>query len=100
GMVCYMPTRYSKCAHWCGAKVYFTTGPTPNFGLVKPGPGQANFVFRGDEVLLEAWRNWFNLAWNESNRLAEKVSRIYEKGMQVNFDKFSRIQPLDAPIRA
>ncbi|MDD3893609.1 MAG: hypothetical protein PHU36_01105 [Syntrophomonadaceae bacterium] len=163
-----------------GSETYYSVGSTPNFGLTPSGVGQVNFVFAGDAILLEAWRNWFDLAWAETaplntktiqipslvpaagtreaaemwreyaddckkcmasqhaaeatrenvaidvetgeislqssngekkqtlteklnvprlDPLAERISRIYDKGCQVNFSKVGRIPPLDAPIK-
>lgn len=163
-----------------GLETYYSVGATPNFGLIPLGIGQVNFVFTGDAILLEAWRNWFDLAWAETaqlntktiqipslvpaagtkeatemwrdyvdqckkymisqhaaevtsdkvainvetgevtlqssngekkqtlteqlkvprlDSLAERISRIYDKGSQVNFSKVGRIPPLDAPIK-
>lgn len=163
-----------------GSQIYYSIGSTPNFGLTPPEAGQVNFVFSGDAVLLESWRNWFDMVWAESaplntrtikipdlvpaagtveaaemwreyaeqcrqctasqdvaestrekvkinketgevtiqsaegekiqtptdelnlprlEPLAERISRIYNKGILVNFSKLGRIPPLDAPIK-
>jgi len=38
-------------------------GSTPNFGLAEKNPGQLNFVFHPEAVLLNEWRKWFDWVW-------------------------------------
>ena len=57
--------------------VHIVTGPNENFGLEPWHKGQANFVFRADEILVDAFTNHFDWLWASSRDItARGVTQI------------------------
>jgi hypothetical protein len=54
--------------------VYLAVGPTEDLGLALATPGQINFVFRADPVLLEGFKNYFDWQWARSSVLSVETS--------------------------
>ena len=57
--------------------VHILTGPSEDFGLSPKNHGHINFVFRGDPVLVEGFKRWFDFLWANSREItAEGVAQI------------------------
>lgn len=57
--------------------VHILTGPSEDFGLSPMNEGHINFVFRGDPVLVEGFKRWFDFQWASSREItAEGVAQI------------------------
>lgn len=57
--------------------VHILTGPSEDFGLSPKNDGHVNFVFRGDPVLVEGFKRWFDFLWANSREItAEGVAQI------------------------
>ena len=49
--------------------VHILTGPSEDFGLSPKNDGHINFVFRGDPVLVEGFKRWFDFLWAVSREI-------------------------------
>jgi len=57
--------------------VHILTGPSDDFGMASTNAGHINFVFRGDPVLVEGFKRYFDLLWaNSPDITARGVARI------------------------
>lgn len=57
--------------------VHILTGPSEDFGLSPKNDGHINFVFRGDPVLVEGFKRWFDFLWANSREItADGVAQI------------------------
>ncbi len=52
--------------------VHILTGPSEDFGLSPMNDRHINFVFRGDPVLLEGFKRWFDFQWANSPEITAK----------------------------
>jgi hypothetical protein len=57
--------------------VYFVTGPSEDFGMAPRQDGHANFVFRAEPALAEAFKRYFDWEWAGSRDIsAQGVAQI------------------------
>jgi len=56
--------------------VHIFTGPSENFGFAPKNYGHINFVFRGDPVLVEGFKRYYDMMWVNSREITAKGAAL------------------------